>query len=113
MITSEVVRLGTPGAVFADHWAAHFTFDPPLDSATLGRWVAATFEGESAARLWGNPINCGAAKWHVYGVDLATYTPVSMELTTRRWSFVCSQDAERVLAGIVARVLGTQEEATP
>lgn len=101
---AEIHRLGMPGAALADYWGAFISFDPPLDPASLRRWVAATFAGRSAAQLWGNPIVLGAATIHVYGLDLATYELVSMEFTPCRFVFICRHDAERVLAGIVARI---------
>lgn len=83
---------------------ASLAFDPPLTEQQLLDWVSRHLHDRSDLLLWGNPITLGPTKYHVYGLDLATYMPLAMEFTVRRMVFVANRQGDMVLPPVLDRV---------
>jgi hypothetical protein len=44
-------------------------FAERLSEATFNRWVILAFQKRNQFRLWGDPVQLGPTKVHVYGAD--------------------------------------------
>jgi hypothetical protein len=59
-------------------------FNESLSRETFDYWIKSTFgRVNNRLRLWGNPINLGPTKVHVYGVDKHLWKPIFLELTDK------------------------------
>lgn len=57
------------------------SFSQKLDMDTFERWIASLRRKNNRFRLWGNPINRGPGKVHIYAVDNHLWQPVDLEIT--------------------------------
>ena len=55
------------------------TFTTPITPEEVEKLV----EGRESLKIWGNPIRLGPAKFHIYGVHLQHWWPMSVEITGR------------------------------
>jgi hypothetical protein len=59
-------------------------FSRTLPAPTFERFVRLTFcRKENRFRLWGNPIQLGPQKYHVYGLDRHVWQPLFLEITDK------------------------------
>jgi len=60
-------------------------FSETLPQETFQKFIASTFRRKANKfRLWGNPIELGPTKVHVYGLDRHLWQPVFLEITERQ-----------------------------
>jgi hypothetical protein len=69
--TSKPVSLGMPLLI---------KFSQELDLDTFERWIASLRRKNNRFRLWGNPINRGPGKVHIYAIDNHLWQPVDLEI---------------------------------
>jgi hypothetical protein len=69
--TGKPVSLGVPLLI---------KFSQELDLDTFERWIASLRRKNNRFRLWGNPINRGPGKVHIYAVDNHLWQPVDLEV---------------------------------
>jgi hypothetical protein len=55
-------------------------FSQELDLDTFERWIASLRRKNNRFRLWGNPINRGPGKVHIYAIDNHLWQPVDLEV---------------------------------
>jgi hypothetical protein len=58
-------------------------FKEELSEATFRRWMALAFQKKNIFRLWGEPIELGPTKVHVYGADRHLWQPINLEFTSK------------------------------
>ena len=81
-------------------------FDKKLSQEEFDALVQEMFaKGENQFELWGNPIQLGPRKVHVYGADRKTLQPVWFEVTPSYIVMVAKKDACRDIGGKIARNL--------
>jgi len=60
-------------------------FKQPLSQAVFDQFIQATFRHKrNVFRLWGNPIQLGPRKVHVYALDRHLWQPLYLEITDRQ-----------------------------
>jgi len=69
--TNKPVSLGMPLLI---------KFSQELDLDTFERWIASLRRKNNRFRLWGNPINRGPGKVHIYAIDNHLWQPVDLEV---------------------------------
>ena len=70
--TGKPVSLGMPLLV---------KFSEELELATFERWITALRRKNNRFRLWGNPIELGPGKVHMYAIDNHLWQPIDLEIT--------------------------------
>jgi len=81
-------------------------FKEPLNKETFEYWVKSTFgRSRNRFRLWGNPIQMGPCKIHVYGADRHLWQPIFMEITDRNLTAIiprgtCGNTVHRLVTNI-------------
>jgi hypothetical protein len=58
-------------------------FKEELSPSTFQRWMSLAFQKKNQFRLWGEPIQLGPTKVHVYGADRHLWQPINLELTAK------------------------------
>lgn len=58
-------------------------FDEALSQATFKNWISKAFRKHNAFQLWGEPIQLGPTKVHVYGADRHLWQPINVEMTDK------------------------------
>jgi hypothetical protein len=58
-------------------------FKEELSEATFRRWMALAFQKKNLFRLWGDPIELGPTKVHIYGADRHLWQPINLEFTSK------------------------------
>jgi hypothetical protein len=58
-------------------------FKEELSEATFKRWMALAFQKKNLFRLWGDPIELGPTKVHIYGADRHLWQPINLEFTSK------------------------------
>lgn len=59
-----------------------FRFSEPLSQTTFDSFITHVFKRRANKfRLWGNPINLGPRKVHVYGLDRHLWQPIHLDIT--------------------------------
>lgn len=58
-------------------------FKEELAESTFKRWMALAFQKKNLFRLWGDPIQLGPAKVHMYGADRHLWQPINIEFTSK------------------------------
>jgi hypothetical protein len=80
-------------------------FSQELDMTTFERWIAALRRKNNRFRLWGNPIDRGPGKVHIYAVDNHLWQTVDLEITRDHLyallpSGTCGNTIHRLIANI-------------
>lgn len=70
--TDDRVSLGMPVLI---------RFSQSLEPETFERWINTLRRKTNRFRLWGNPIDLGEGKVHLYAVDNHLWQPIDLELT--------------------------------
>jgi hypothetical protein len=58
-------------------------FKEELSESTFKRWMSLAFQKKNQFRLWGDPIQLGPTKVHIYGADRHLWQPINLELTSK------------------------------
>lgn len=58
-------------------------FEHYLSPATFNRWVQMAFRKGNRFKLWGDPIQLGPTKVHIYGADRHLWQPINLEMTEK------------------------------
>ena len=58
-------------------------FKEALPESTFKRWMALAFQKKNLFRLWGDPIELGPTKIHLYGADRHLWQPINLEFTSK------------------------------
>jgi hypothetical protein len=58
-------------------------FKEELPEATFQRWMSLAFQKKNLFRLWGDPIQLGPTKVHMYGADRHLWQPINIEFTSK------------------------------
>lgn len=72
LTTGHPVSLGAPLLV---------KFSEKLELSTFQRWISSFRRKNNRFRLWGNPIEQGPGKVHLYAVDAHLWQPIDLEIT--------------------------------
>jgi len=80
-------------------------FSQELDMDTFERWIASLRRKNNRFRLWGNPINRGPGKVHIYAIDNHLWQPVDLEIARDHLyallpSGTCGNTIHRLIANI-------------
>jgi len=80
-------------------------FSQELELATFERWIASLRRKNNRFRLWGNPIDMGPGKVHIYAVDNHLWQPIDLEITQDHLyallpSGTCGNTIHRLVANI-------------
>jgi len=80
-------------------------FNAPLEQATFDRWMAVLRRKNNRFRLWGNPIEMGPGKVHLYAVDHHLWQTIDLEITREHLyallpSGTCGNTIHRLVANI-------------
>lgn len=81
-------------------------FSESLSKETFDYWINSTFRRtRNRFRLWGNPIELGPRKVHVYGVDKHLWQPIFLEITDKNLTAIipkgtCGNTVHRLVTNI-------------
>jgi len=94
--TGKPVSLGMPLLI---------KFSQELDLDTFERWITSLHRKNNRFRLWGNPINRGPGKVHIYAIDNHLWQPVDLEIARDHLyallpSGTCGNTIHRLIANI-------------
>jgi hypothetical protein len=94
--TGKTISLGMPLLI---------KFSQELDMDTFERWIASLRRKNNRFRLWGNPINRGLGKVHIYAIDNHLWQPVDLEIARDHLyallpSGTCGNTIHRLIANI-------------
>src|SRR4051812_31211366 len=56
-------------------------FAEPLELSVFQHWVASFRRQNNRFGLWGNPVDMGPGKVHLYAVDVHLWQPIDLEIT--------------------------------
>ncbi|MCX7049771.1 MAG: hypothetical protein NTX50_30350 [Candidatus Sumerlaeota bacterium] len=97
--SSQSLHMGTRGAPLI------IRFTESLSEATFSRWTQMAFQKRNRFKLWGDPIQLGPTKVHVYGADRHLWQPINMELTANGMTAIlpqgtCGNTIHRLVANV-------------
>lgn len=81
-------------------------FSEPLPQPVFNEFIRQTFRRENNRfRLWGDPIELGPSKVHVYAVDRHIWQPLFLEITTRKITVLvphgtCGNSVHRLITNV-------------
>jgi len=101
----QTVDVATSGRPISLGMPLLVKFSQELELATFERWIASLRRKNNRFRLWGNPINLGPGKVHIYAVDNHLWQPIDLEITRGHLyallpSGTCGNTIHRLVANI-------------